>query len=113
MAGKAYINAFTEALQYEVAGHGVKLQVLCPGLLPTEFHAAEGSAFPDKGYPLMEARAAVDASLAGLRFGEVICIPALADTGLLSQYQAVQRELLKQTLGDTPSPRYRSDGEAS
>lgn len=101
VASKAYINAFTEALQHEVAPQGVKLQVLCPGLVQTEFHAAEGSDFPDRGYPLMQARAVVDASLAGLSLEEVICIPALAGTELLSQHAALQREILKQTLGDT------------
>src|SRR5262249_39092892 len=39
-AGKAYVRNFTEALAHEVAGHGVRVCCLCPGMTSTEFHQA-------------------------------------------------------------------------
>lgn len=38
-ASKAYVISFTEALRAELAPHGVRVTVLCPGPVPTEFQA--------------------------------------------------------------------------
>ncbi|MCL4505927.1 MAG: SDR family oxidoreductase [Chloroflexi bacterium] len=37
-ASKAYLNVFTQSLQSELRGKGVRLQALCPGLTRTELH---------------------------------------------------------------------------
>jgi short-subunit dehydrogenase len=37
-ATKAYLNVFSEALQAELVGTGVRVQALCPGFTDTEFH---------------------------------------------------------------------------
>jgi short-subunit dehydrogenase len=37
-ATKAYLNFFSQALQAELQGTGVKIQALCPGFTHTEFH---------------------------------------------------------------------------
>jgi uncharacterized protein len=39
-ATKAYLNAFSEALAFELRGTGVKVQAVCPGFTITEFHDA-------------------------------------------------------------------------
>lgn len=41
-ASKAYVISFTEALRAELAPHGVRVSVLCPGPVPTEFQARAG-----------------------------------------------------------------------
>ena len=41
-ASKAYVISFTEALRAELAPHGVRVTVLCPGPVPTEFQARAG-----------------------------------------------------------------------
>ena len=41
-ASKAYVLSFTEALRQELARQGVKVTVLCPGPVPTEFQARAG-----------------------------------------------------------------------
>lgn len=41
-ASKAYVLSFTEALRYELAPHGVRVTVLCPGPVPSEFQARAG-----------------------------------------------------------------------
>jgi len=43
-ASKAYVLSFTEALRQELAGQGVRVTVLCPGPVPTEFQARAGFA---------------------------------------------------------------------
>lgn len=41
-ASKAYVLSFTEALRAEFAPHGVRVTVLCPGPVPSEFQARAG-----------------------------------------------------------------------
>ena len=41
-ASKAYVISFTEALRQELAPHGVRVTVLCPGPVPTEFQVRAG-----------------------------------------------------------------------
>src|SRR5881397_3666995 len=41
-ASKAYVLSFTEALRAELAPHGVRVTVLCPGPVPSEFQARAG-----------------------------------------------------------------------
>jgi short-subunit dehydrogenase len=41
-ASKAYVVSFTEALRNELAPHGVRVTVLCPGPVQTEFQARAG-----------------------------------------------------------------------
>ncbi|WGD52572.1 SDR family oxidoreductase [Bradyrhizobium sp. CB1650] len=43
-ASKAYVISFTEALRCELGKHGVRVTVLCPGPVPTEFQARAGFA---------------------------------------------------------------------
>ena len=41
-ASKAYVLSFTEALRQELAPHGVRVTVVCPGPVPTEFQTRAG-----------------------------------------------------------------------
>lgn len=41
-ASKAFVLSFTEALRQELKPHGVRVTVLCPGPVPTEFQARAG-----------------------------------------------------------------------
>ena len=41
-AGKAYVLSFSEALHSELKSRGVRVTVLCPGPVPTEFQARAG-----------------------------------------------------------------------
>jgi uncharacterized protein len=43
-ASKAYVLSFTEALRQELAQHGVRVSVLCPGPVSTEFQKRAGFA---------------------------------------------------------------------
>jgi short-subunit dehydrogenase len=78
-ASKAYLVTFSEALQREVAGSGVKIQALCPGFTITEFHETpEYAGFNRSEVPKalwMCSDDVVSASLRSLRRNHVICIP--------------------------------------
>jgi short-subunit dehydrogenase len=41
-ASKAYVLSFSEALRQELAPHGVRVTMLCPGSVSTEFQARAG-----------------------------------------------------------------------
>jgi len=81
---KAFLVQFSQNLQYELAGTGIRIQALCPGMTHTEFHAAMGvdrSSLP--GFIWMSARDVVRISLKTLRRRKVIRVP-----GVLNQASA-------------------------
>jgi uncharacterized protein len=95
-ATKAYVNAFTQLLAGELAGTGVRVQALCPGVMPTEFYAHMGIDAGRLPIPAMEPSAVVTDSLAGLQAGEVLCVPGLDDASALAGLHAAERRILEQ-----------------
>jgi short-subunit dehydrogenase len=76
-ATKAFLVTFTEIVAAELVGTGVQVQVVCPGIVRTEFHSRQGM---DLGpVPRMEPEDIVTASLSDLARGVVVSIPAMAD----------------------------------
>jgi uncharacterized protein len=80
-ATKAYLNVFSEALQGELRGSGVKLQALCPGFTRSNFHDAPDfraddprAQFPAVAW--LTASEVVSESLAGLDGDDVIVVPS-------------------------------------
>jgi len=105
-ATKAYVNAFSRILADEVAGTGVRVQALCPGVVRTEFHTVQGldpSKFP---FGIMSPEDVVAASLAGLAKNEVICIPPLEDAALLEDVEESCRRLWEASTGGAVAKRY-------
>lgn len=91
-SSKAYINTFSEILANEVAGTGVQVQALCPGIVRTEFHQVAGRDISQ--VPLMlEPDEVVSASLAGLQLGEVVCVPALDDVAALADLDTARARI--------------------
>ncbi len=84
------------------------MQVLCPGVVATEFHEQVGidaSRFP--AAIVMKPEDVVQASLAGLKLGEAICIPTLEDTDLLTQLQESERRFFELTRTGNLAERYK------
>ena len=107
-AAKAYLVAFTQALAGELGGSQIYVQVCCPGLIATDFHAGmDMSGIP---FPVMEPSEVVDAALEGLRLGEVVCLPGLHDTGLLDQLAEAQQTVFLTAVASKLAERYRSHG---
>ena len=78
-ATKAYLNSFSESLQLEMKGTGVKVQALCPGYTYSEFHdRPEMSDFSRNSMPdflWKSAEFMVSDSLKQLDSSKVIVIP--------------------------------------
>jgi len=106
-ATKAFVNVFTELLASEVAGSGVKVQALCPGVVRTEFHDVDGKpASVRPNVPVMEPQDVVEASLAALALGDVICSPSLTDRGLIEREGDGRQTLFDAGRGAELAPRY-------
>ncbi|MFN8109475.1 MAG: SDR family NAD(P)-dependent oxidoreductase [Thermoleophilia bacterium] len=75
--------AMSQTLAAELEGTGVRVQVVCPGVVATEFHTVQGMDL--SAIPRMSAEDVVTASLAGLRLGEVVCAPGVEDATLLER----------------------------
>jgi short-subunit dehydrogenase len=78
-ATKAWMVAFTEGLWYDLrsSGTAVKVQALCPGYTYSEFHDVLGMDRTKIAGSAMwlSAEEVVEASLAGLRAGELVVVP--------------------------------------
>lgn len=105
---KAYLITFTQLLAGELKGTGVQAQVLCPGVVATEFHTHVGTDMRD--FPaaiVMQPEEVVQASLAGLQLGEAVCIPGLHDPNLLEQIFESERRFFEQTRSGALADRYK------
>lgn len=106
-ASKAFVLAFTQSLQSELASRGVRVQVVLPGATATEFWDVAGR--PLEELPadwVMSAETLVDAALAGLDLGELVTIPALADPDEWTGYDAARRAMSGRLSASTPAERY-------
>ena len=77
----AYLVAMSQTLSAELEGTGITVQVVCPGVVATEFHERQGMDL--SRMPRMSAADVVTASLRGLEMGETVCAPGVEDVGLL------------------------------
>jgi hypothetical protein len=99
-ATKAFVNSFTEALHEELRGTGVRVQALCPGFTHTEFQQRAGidvAAIP--AFVWMTPEVVVEASLAALQRGEVVCVPGLRNRLLALLIGVVPRRLVRRVTG--------------
>ncbi len=77
----AHLVTLSQALHEELKPRGLRIQVLCPGVVATEFHERQGLDL--SAVPRMSADDVVTASLRGLALGEVFCAPGVERTDLL------------------------------
>ncbi len=113
-ASKAYVLAFTQSLQNELAGKGVRIQAVLPGATATDLWQNAGLHY--RNLPagiVMSPEALVDAALAGLDQGETVSIPPLQDAEQWTRYDAARRALSQQFGHAEPAARYRSAASAA
>ena len=105
---KAFVLAFSQNLRHELAGTGVRVQVVLPGATATEFWAIAGR--PVEQLPsaiVMRSEDLVDAALAGLDRGEFATIPSLQDGELFDAYEAARQAMIGKLSNARPASRYR------
>ncbi len=78
----AHIVAMSQTLSAELEDTPLRVQVVCPGVVATEFHTTQGMDL--SAVHRMTAEDVVAASLRGLELGEVVCAPGVEDYSLLA-----------------------------
>ena len=104
---KAFVLAFSQSLQHELAGKGLRIQAVLPGATATEFWDVAG--LPVQHLPteiVMTAADLVDAALAGLDQGEIVTIPSLPEKAEWDAYEAVRRAMAPKLSRALPARRY-------
>ena len=110
-ASKNYVLAFTRHMQLEAQGTGVRVQLLVPGVIATDFHAVAGNDlanFPPER--VMSAEDLVVASLRALEMGETICIPSLPEISDWDAYVEAEARVAAGVSRDRLAPRYHNGG---
>jgi short-subunit dehydrogenase len=80
-ASKAYVLSFSEALHRELKPKGVRVTVLCPGPVPTEFQARAGMAA--EAFPRILTRSAEQVARDGyraLKEGRRVVVPGFVNS---------------------------------
>jgi short-subunit dehydrogenase len=104
---KAFVLAFSQSLQHELADKGVRVQAVLPGATATEFWDFAG--MPVEHLPtgiVMSAQDMVDAALAGLAQGELVTIPSLPDVADWNAFESARKALAPNLSRAVPAARY-------
>lgn len=105
---KAFVLAFSQSLQHELAGKGVRVQAVLPGATATEFWARGG--LPVEHLPaqiVMRAEDLVDAALQGFERGESVTLPALHDGALWDAYEGARKAMTPHLSSNEVASRYQ------
>jgi uncharacterized protein len=103
-ASKAFLLTFFQLLAVELRDTGVKVQIVCPGIVKTEFHTRQNMDL--SGRPRLDPDEVVKASMIGLERGEVVCIPTLEDTDHLKHHDQAEAEVLSANMRPALAQRY-------
>src|SRR5262245_1400288 len=95
-ATKAYVLYFTEALHSEIAPRGIKVSVLCPGPVPTEFAARAGVSDRSMAPSLLTKSAdyVAEAGYRGLMEGRRAVVPGFINNLVTVLIRFFPRQLL-------------------
>ena len=97
---KAYVLSFSEALHSELKSRGVRVSVLCPGPVPTEFGARAGiSGSMAPAILTQSAEQVAEAGYRGLMQGQRTIVPGLTNRLTALLIQAFPRRLLLAVVG--------------
>jgi len=94
-ASKAYVLSFSEALHRELKPEGVRVTVLCPGPVPTEFQARAGMS--DDAFPRLLTRSAEQVArdgYRGLMQGRRVVIPGAVNRAVTTMIRFAPRTLV-------------------
>jgi short-subunit dehydrogenase len=105
-ATKAYVLSFTEALHSELKSRGIRVTVLCPGPVPTEFAERAGvSGGLAPGLLTQTAESVAEAGYRGLMRGQRVVVPGLASKLITIFVRLVPRRLLLRMVDSRQSRR--------
>ncbi len=105
-ASKAFVLAFSDALNVELGAKGVRVQAVLPGITRTPiWDEAQLANIPAE--MVMDVDDMVDAALKGFDIGETVTIPALPDQADYDAYIAARAALRPNLSRSQPAARYR------
>lgn len=102
VAAKAATVGFTRTLAGELRSSPIRTQVLCPGVVATEWNGGAGYSIPWAMTP----EDVVTASLRGLELGELICTPGLGDRSALDALLDAESQIIAGGSQSTLAERY-------
>jgi len=104
---KAFVLAFSQSLQHELAGKGVQVQAVLPGATATDFWATGGLPVEHLDQRIvMRAEEMVDAALLGFERGERVTIPSLHAGEEWDTYEAARQTMSGHLSSNTVAQRY-------
>ncbi len=105
-ATKAYVLSFSEALHSEFKARGVRVTVLCPGPVPTEFAKVAGvTGERAPGLLTKTAEEVAEAGYRGLMRGDRVVVPGAANKLVTLLARILPRRLLLRLVGARQSRR--------
>lgn len=104
-ATKSFLFTLIRVLAMELRDSGIKMQVVCPGVVKTEFHTRQGMDMSHM--PRLEPEDVVIASLRGLALGEIVCQPSLEDVALLRRRDQADLAVLQGGMNPALADRYK------
>jgi short-subunit dehydrogenase len=111
-ATKAYVLSFSEALHSELKPRGVRVTVLCPGPVPTEFAERAGiSEGLAPGMLTLSASAVAQAGYDGLMRGARTVIPGFGNKLVVFLFKFIPRALLLRLVDARQSRRRSAQGQ--
>ena len=108
-ASKAFVLSFSEALHEELARRGVRVTVLCPGPVPTEFQARAG--VPPTYHPVLLGRSAesvAEEGYRGLMRGRPRVVPGFANKLVTFVPRLMPRSWMAKLVGMSQANRFGS-----
>jgi len=107
---KAFVLAFSQSLQHELADREVYVQAVLPGATATEFWATGGLPVENLDPRIvMRAEDLVDAALVGFDRRERVTIPSLHPVEQWDAYEAARQAMAGSLSSNAPAPRYLAD----
>jgi hypothetical protein len=106
-ATKSFVLAFSQSLQHELADKGVRVQVVLPGAIATDFWGVVG--VPVEHLPpqiVMSVDDLVDSALAGFDQGEFATVPSLPESDDWNAFEQARLALRPNLSHVKPASRY-------
>ena len=106
-ATKSFVLAFSQSLQHELADKGVRVQVVLPGAIATDFWGVVG--VPVEHLPpqiVMSGDDLVDSALAGFDLGEFATVPSLPESDDWNAFEQARLALRPNLSHVKPASRY-------
>lgn len=102
-ASKAYVLSLTESLAEELAGSGVSITALCPGITATPMMSGAAQTAPALGdlppWLVGDADEVADAGYRACMAGQVICVPGAANQVATLLSRSTPRALMRKLAG--------------